>query len=203
KKGKYVRTYLKTTYKFDERFQTIFPRMWSPGEGHEEEYKKWANITGSPERVTNQNGEQEIRNVPTFTENLRFFVSYQLGFMYWRYFMWNFVGRQDDVQSSGGLTNGNWISGIKPIDAMFLGNQDHLTPEQLNRIGRNRYFFLPLILGLLGLGYQYIRDKRNLIVVSLLFVLTGIAIVVYLNQYPLQPRERDYAFAGSFYAFAI
>ncbi len=200
---KYVSTYLKTTYSFDDRFQTIFPRMWSPGEGHEEEYKKWANIVGSPERVTTQNGEQEIRNVPTFTENLRFFVSYQLGFMYWRYFMWNFVGRQDDVQSSGGLTNGNWISGIKPVDAMFLGNQDHLTPEQLNTIGRNKYFFLPLILGLLGLGYQYMRDKRNLIVVSLLFVLTGIAIVVYLNQYPLQPRERDYAFAGSFYAFAI
>ncbi|RPH34298.1 MAG: DUF2723 domain-containing protein [Bacteroidales bacterium] len=203
KNGKYVRTYLKTSYQFDERFQTIFPRMWSPGEGHEEEYKKWANIKGSPERITNQNGEQEIRYVPTFTENLRFFVSYQLGFMYWRYFMWNFVGRQDDVQSSGGLMNGNWISGIKPIDAMHLGNQDHLTPEQLNAIGRNRYFFLPFILGLLGLGYQFMRDKRNLIVVSLLFVLTGIAIVVYLNQYPLQPRERDYAFAGSFYAFAI
>lgn len=203
KDGKYVRTYLKTTYQFDERFQTIFPRMWSPGDGHEVEYKKWANIVGSPERVTNQNGEQEIKNVPTFSENLKFFFNYQLGFMYWRYFMWNFVGRQDDVQSSGGLLNGNWISGIKSIDAMHLGNQDHLTPEQLNAIGRNKYFFLPLILGLLGLGYQYMRDKRNLIVVSLLFVLTGIAIVVYLNQYPLQPRERDYAFAGSFYAFAI
>lgn len=203
KNGKYVRTYLKTTYEFDPRFQTLFPRMWSPGEGHDEEYKKWANIVGTPERVTTQSGEQEIRNIPTFSENLRFFFSYQLGFMYWRYFMWNFVGRQDDIQSQGGLMNGNWISGIKPIDAMHLGNQDHLSSEQLNAIGRNKYFFLPLILGLLGLGYQFMRDKRNLIVVSLLFVLTGIAIVVYLNQYPLQPRERDYAFAGSFYAFAI
>lgn len=203
KNGKYVESYLKTTYKFDDRFQTIFPRMWSPSEDHGEEYKKWADIVGSPERVTNQNGEQEVRNVPTFTENLRFFFRFQMGFMYWRYFMWNFVGRQDDIQSQGGLLNGNWISGIKAIDAIHLGNQDKLTPEQLNQIGRNKYFFLPLILGLLGLGYQFLRDKRNLIVVTLLFILTGIAIVVYLNQYPLQPRERDYAFAGSFYAFAI
>lgn len=203
KNGKYVETYLKTNYKFDDRFKTIFPRMWSPGDGHEEEYKKWASITGKPERLTNQNGEAEIRNIPTFGENLTFFFNYQMGFMYWRYFMWNFVGRQDDIQSQGGFMNGNWISGIKPIDAMHLGNQDKLTTEQLNAIGRNKYFFLPLILGLLGLGYQFTRDKRNLIVVALLFVLTGIAIVVYLNQYPLQPRERDYAFAGSFYAFAI
>lgn len=203
KNGRYIKSYLKTNYSFDDRFQTVFPRMWSPGEGHEEEYKKWANIVGSPERVTTQNGEQEIRNVPTFTENIRFFISYQLGFMYWRYFMWNFVGRQDDIQSQGGLLNGNWISGIKPIDALHLGNQDNLSTEQLNAIGRNKYFFLPLILGLLGLGFQFKRDKKNLVVVSLLFILTGVAIVVYLNQYPLQPRERDYAFAGSFYAFAI
>jgi len=203
KNGKYVSTYLKTKYKFDDRFQTIFPRMWSPGDGHDEEYKKWANIVGIPERVTNQNDEQEIRNVPTFTENLRFFFSFQVGFMYWRYFMWNFVGRQDDIQSQGGLLNGNWISGIKPIDAIHLGNQNKLTSEQFNHIGRNKYYFLPLILGLIGLVYQFLRDKKNLIVVSLLFILTGVAIVVYLNQYPLQPRERDYAFAGSFYAFAI
>jgi hypothetical protein len=201
--GKYIKSYLKTTYKFDERFQTIFPRMWSPSEDHAEEYKKWADIVGSPERVTNQNGEQEVRYVPSFTENLRFFVSYQMGFMYWRYFMWNFVGRQDDIQSQGGLQNGNWISGIKPIDALHLGNQDKLSSEQLNAIGRNKYYFLPLILGLLGLVFQFLRDKRNFVVVILLFFLTGLAIVIYLNQYPLQPRERDYAFAGSFYAFAI
>jgi hypothetical protein len=203
KDGKYVKTYLKTVYKFDSRFQTIFPRMWSPSDDHAEEYKKWANIVGIPERITNQNGEQEIRNIPTFAENLRYFFSYQMGFMYWRYFMWNFVGRQDDIQSQGGSLNGNWISGIKPIDAIHLGNQDKLTSEQLNEIGRNKYYFLPLILGLFGLGFQFMRDKKNLTVVSLLFILTGIAIVVYLNQYPLQPRERDYAFAGSFYAFAI
>jgi len=203
KNGKYVKSYLKTTYQFDERFQTVFPRMWSPSDDHAEEYKKWADIKGTPERVKTQNGEGEIRNVPTFTENLRFFFSYQLGFMYWRYFMWNFVGRQDDIQSHGGLLNGNWISGVKPIDAIHLGNQDELTSEMLNQPGRNTYYFLPLILGLLGLGYQFLRDKRNLIVVALLFLLTGLAIVVYLNQYPIQPRERDYAFAGSFYAFAI
>lgn len=203
KNGKYVRSYLKTTYKFDERFQTVFPRMWSPSEDHAEEYKKWADIKGIPERVKTQNGEGEIRNVPTFGENLRFFFSYQMGFMYWRYFMWNFVGRQDDIQSHGGLLNGNWISGIKPLDAAHLGNQDKLTSEMLNQPGRNTYYFLPLLLGLIGLAYQFLKDKKNLIVVALLFILTGIAIVVYLNQYPLQPRERDYAFAGSFYAFAI
>ena len=201
--GKYVPTYLKTTYQFDDKFQTVFPRMWSPGEGHEDEYKKWADIVGTPEKVKTQNGEEEVRNVPTFTENLRFFFGYQIGFMYWRYFMWNFVGRQDDIQSQGGMLNGNWISGIKPIDSMHLGNQDKLSSEQLNQIGRNKYYFLPLILGLLGLGFQFLRDKRNFVVVTLLFVLTGLAIVVYLNQYPIQPRERDYAFAGSFYAFAI
>ena len=204
RKGKYVKSYLKTTYKFDDRFQTLFPRMWSPGDGHDDEYKKWADIKGSPERVKNQQtGEDEVRYVPTFGENLKFFFNYQMGFMYGRYFMWNFVGRQDDIQSQGGLMNGNWISGIKFIDAIHLGNQDHLTTEQRNAIGRNTYYFLPLLLGLLGLLYQFMRDKRNFTVVTLLFILTGIAIVVYLNQYPLQPRERDYAFAGSFYAFAI
>jgi phage shock protein PspC (stress-responsive transcriptional regulator) len=119
--------------------------------------------------------------------------------------MWNFVGRQDDVQSQGGIENGNWISGIKPIDAIFLGNQNDLTDDAKNHPSRNTYYFLPLILGLIGLYYQLVvkRDKRNFFVVFMLFILTGLAIVVYLNQYPLQPRERDYAYAGSFYAFTI
>lgn len=203
KDGKYIRSYLKTEYEFDKRFETLFPRMYSPAQDHAEEYKKWGDIKGIPVTIRTQNGETEKRYVPTFGENLKFFFSYQIGFMYMRYFMWNFVGRQDDVQSHGGLLNGNWISGIKGIDAVHLGNQDELTPEMLNHPSRNTYYFLPLLLGLVGFIYQFLKDKRNFVVVVFFFVLTGFAIVVYLNQYPLQPRERDYAYAGSFYAFTI
>ncbi|HRX32182.1 MAG: DUF2723 domain-containing protein [Bacteroidales bacterium] len=205
KNGKYVETYLKTEYNFDDQFKTVFPRMWSPQQDHISEYKKWADVKGNPVKVQNNRGESETRYVPTFGENLKFFFRYQIGFMYMRYFMWNFVGRQDDVQSHGGVENGNWISGIKPIDAIFLGNQDELTDEQLNHPSRNTYFFLPLILGLIGIFYQLSekRDRKNLLVIFMLFFLTGVAIVVYLNQYPLQPRERDYAYAGSFYAYTI
>lgn len=202
--GKYVKSYLKPTYEFDERFETVFPRMYSPQEGHAEEYKKWADIKGNPVRVENrQTGEQETLYVPTFGENLKFFFTYQVNFMYWRYFMWNFVGRQDDIQSQGGVLNGNWISGIPFVDEFFLGNQEHLTNEMKNHPSRNTYYFLPLILGLIGLVYQFKRNQKDFWVVMLLFVLTGLAIVVYLNQTPIQPRERDYAYAGSFYAFAI
>ncbi len=203
--GKYVETWLKTEYDFDDRFKTFFPRMYSPAEDHVEEYKKWGMIEGKPVSVSGRNGENETRYVPTFGENLLYFFRYQIGHMYIRYFMWNFVGRQDDVQSQGGIENGNWISGIKPIDAIFLGNQNDLTDDAKNHPSRNTYYFLPLILGLIGLYYQLVvkRDKRNFFVVFMLFILTGLAIVVYLNQYPLQPRERDYAYAGSFYAFTI
>jgi hypothetical protein len=203
KNGKYEKSYLKTKYQFDERFQTIFPRMWSWREDHVEQYKKWGNIKGRPVRVSTGMGEQEIRYVPTFGENLRFFFSYQIGHMYWRYFMWNFVGRQNDVQGHGDLMSGNWITGIKGFDAIRLGNQDKLTTEMINHPARNTYYLLPLLLGLIGLVFQFFRDQKNFWVVILLFVLTGMAIVVYLNQYPLQPRERDYSYVGSFYAFSI
>lgn len=203
KDGKYVKSYLKTVYEFDDRFHTIFPRMWSPRQDHINEYKKWSNHKGRPIRLTNSMGEQEVRNVPTFGENLSFFFTYQLGHMYWRYFMWNFAGRQNDVQSHGEIQNGNWITGIKFLDQIRLGNQEKLTDEMLNHPARNKYYLLPLILGVIGLIYQFTRDQKNFWVVTLLFVLTGIAIVVYLNQHPVQPRERDYAFAGSFYAFTI
>lgn len=205
KNGKYVETWLKTEYEFDSRFKTIFPRMYSPAGDHVEEYRKWGMVEGKPVSVRSRNGENETRYVPTFGENLLFFFRYQVSHMYIRYFMWNFVGRQDDTQSQGGIENGNWISGIKPIDALFLGNQDDLTDDMKNHPSRNTYFFLPLILGLIGIYYQLFakRDKRNFFVVFMLFSLTGFAIVIYLNQYPLQPRERDYAYAGSFYAFAI
>lgn len=203
KSGRYEKTYLKTKYKFDQRFETVFPRMWSWRDDHIEEYKKWGNVKGIPIRVTNSQGEQEIKYVPTFAENLRFFFNYQIGHMYLRYFMWNFAGRQNDIQGHGDLMNGNWITGIKPLDKIRLGNQDKLTSQMLNHPARNTYFMLPLILGIIGLVYQLVRDQKNFWVVTLLFVFTGLAIVVYLNQTPLQPRERDYSYAGSFYAFSI
>jgi len=203
KNGRYEKTYLKTKYEFDERFETVFPRMWSWRSDHMEEYNKWGNVKGRPLRISNAQGEQEIRYLPTFAENLRFFFTYQIGHMYWRYFMWNFVGRQNDVQGHGDLLNGNWLTGIKPLDEIRLGNQDKLTSGMLNHPARNTYFLLPLILGIIGLVYQLVRDPKNFWVVTLLFVLTGMAIVVYLNQTPLQPRERDYSYVGSFYAFSI
>ncbi len=203
KNGRYEKTYLKTQYQFDEKFTTVFPRMWSWRDDHVNEYKKWGNVKGRPVRTTGSQGETQTKRVPTFGENLKFFFNYQIGHMYWRYFMWNFVGRQNDVQGHGELLNGNWITGIKSLDAIRLGNQDNLTTEMLNHPARNTYYMLPLILGLLGLVYQFMRDKNNFWVVTLLFILTGIAIVVYLNQTPLQPRERDYSYVGSFYAFSI
>ncbi len=140
---------------------------------------------------------------PTFGENLRFFFRYQLGHMYFRYFMWNFSGRQNDIQGHGNVLEGNWISGLSFIDDPRLGPQENLPETYRNNPARNRYYMLPLLLGLLGMAFHYKKDMKDFWVVMLLFVMTGIAIVVYLNQWPHQPRERDYAYAGSFYAFSI
>src|SRR5690606_11964031 len=131
-------------------------------------------------------------------------VSYQINWMYLRYFMWNFVGRENDIQGNGEPTNGHWISGIPFIDQWVTGVPQRNLPERMkDNKGRNTYFFLPLIVGIIGLLYHSRQDKRGAMVVTMLFLLTGLAIVVYLNQTPQQPRERDYAYAGSFYAFAI
>jgi len=208
KNGKYVVANEQLKPTFDSKFSTFFPRMWSKTDPrHEEAYKEWGKIKGTKMTYRNsQTGETETIIKPTFAENLRFFFRYQINFMYTRYFMWNFVGRQNDIQGNGNLIEGNWISGIKFLDAARLGNQDNLPSKYANNPGRNKYYFLPLLLGLLGILFQYrsgTQGKRDLWIVTLLFVLTGLAIVVYLNQYPYQPRERDYAFAGSFYAFAI
>lgn len=141
---------------------------------------------------------------PTFGENLYFFFSYQLNYMYWRYFLWNFVGRQNDIQASNNtITDGNWISGVEWIDEKYIGPQDNLPSEIANNKARNRYYFLPFLLGLIGLIYQLNRDQRNFSIVMLLFIMTGIALVVYFNSSPGEPRERDYVYAGSFYAFSI
>ncbi|RYE56921.1 MAG: DUF2723 domain-containing protein, partial [Sphingobacteriales bacterium] len=136
-------------------------------------------------------------------DNIGFFFSYQTGQMYMRYFMWNFVGRQNDEQGQGSVYDGQWLSGIKPIDAVRLGDQSHLPPSITENKAYNRFFFLPLILGLIGAYWHFKRNQKDAGIVALLFFFTGIAIVLYLNQKPLEPRERDYAYAGSFYAFAI
>lgn len=194
--GKYKAYQYAVAEKWDPATTSLFPRMHS--RSHADQYKSWGDIKGR--KVRNARGD--MVTVPTFGENLNFFVGYQVNFMYWRYFLWNFAGRQTDVQSDG-LTNGNWLSGIGPLDALYLGPQDNLPEELANNKGRNHYYFLPLILGLIGFFYQLKKEGRGFLIVTLLFFMTGLAIILYLNQTPSQPRERDYAYAGSFYAFAI
>ena len=186
-KDKYTVAKKKTEYSYDR--ETIFPRIYSEKGGHPSFYREYLGL-----------GEQEE---PTFADNLKFFFGYQIGHMYARYFMWNFVGRQNDVQGQGSLTEGNWISGIKPIDNMLVGGQYDLPTSEKENPSRNTYFFLPLLLGLMGAYWHFGKNQKDAIVVFLLFFFTGLAIVLYLNQTPLQPRERDYAYAGSFYAFSI
>ena len=205
KSGKYV---IKDDRKgtvpvYDPRFETFFPRMWSSTKpSHIKYYKKYGNIKGVPIRVTKSDGTSEVINKPTFSENLRFFFSYQINHMFIRYFMWNFVGRQNNIESQGEYDHGNWISGISFIDNMRLGDQDNLPPSMQNP-ARTRFYFLPLLLGLLGLLYHLNKSKKDWWVVMMLFIMTGLAIITYLNQPPMQPRERDYAYAGAFYAYAI
>lgn len=181
----------------------LLPRMYS--DKHTDSYRRWVNIKGK--NITYPvAGELVTANVPTQWENLRFFFSYQLNFMYWRYFLWNFAGRQNDIQGHGEIEHGNWITGIPFIDNLLIGNQELMPSELKENKGRNVYYCLPLILGILGIIWQAkrgIQGKQSLFVVFVLFFMTGIAIIIYLNQTPLQARERDYAYAASFYAFAI
>lgn len=204
-KDKYMMIGYKTKYKMDSRFMMLFPRLHSTSPTHIEAYKNWADIKGTP--VTfDYCGQTRTEIKPTFGENLRFFFSYQLNFMYWRYFLWNFSGRQNDIQSVGEIDRGNWITGINFIDKILVGDQTNLPPELAENKGRNKYYMLPLLLGILGILFLINsgrEGKHNFWITMLLFVLTGIAVVVYLNQTPYQPRERDYAYAGSFYAFSI
>ena len=204
-KDEYIITAYKTDYVMDERFNMLFPRMYSTSPQHIEAYKSWGHITG--ETISyDYCGQQRSDVKPTFGENLRFFVDYQVVFMYMRYFMWNFVGRQNDMQGYGEIDHGNWITGIGFIDNWLVGDQKNLPSELKENKGRNTYFLLPLLLGILGMIYLIYGGKNGVEgfwVTGLLFVLTGFAIVLYLNQTPYQPRERDYAYAGSFYAFSI
>ena len=210
-KDRYVITGYKSGYEYMEDFKMLFPRMHSGQAHHVEAYKSWAEIKGKKIRYE-YCGQTKTDYCPTFGENLRFFFRYQVNFMYWRYFMWNFAGRQNDLQSSGELTKGNWISGIPFIDNLMLGDQSKLPTELRENKGHNVYYFLPLLLGLVAILWQLGKRNnqgknkegyRSFAIVFLLFFLTGLAIVVYLNQTPYQPRERDYAYAGSFYAFCI
>ncbi len=201
--GKYVASSKKPEYKYDERFVSIFPRMFSNEPSHIEVYKEWGKIEGRKVTIQNQNGEPVAEYIPSFSENLRFFFSYQVNFMYWRYFMWNFAGRQNDIQGHGNAISGNWITGISFIDNARLGDQNKLPEDLKKNKARNRFYALPLILGLIGLIWQFRKNRKDFSIVMLLFFMTGLAIVIYLNQTPYQPRERDYAYAGSFYAFTI
>lgn len=200
--GKYVVTHHNLEKKYDERFITLFPRMWSDQSDHAEVYREWGGTKGIPIQVTDQSGEKEVIRKPRYSENLKFMFSYQFGYMYFRYFMWNFAGKQNDTQGTGGAINGNWITGIEFLDAPRAGTGD-LPSGMRDDTSRNKYFLLPLLLGLAGLFYQLNRDNKNWWVVMLLFLMTGMAIIFYLNQYPNQPRERDYAYVGSFYFFAV
>ncbi|MBP1666387.1 MAG: rane protein, partial [Bacteroidetes bacterium] len=201
--GRYIVTHRNLERIYDERFFTLFPRMWSDQQtDHEEVYKEWGGNNGIPLQVTDQSGEKTIVKKPRFGENLKFMFSYQFGYMYFRYFMWNFSGRQNDTQGTGGAINGNWITGIKFLDEPRVGKYD-LPADLKNDTSRNKFYLLPFLLGLDGLFYHLNRDNKNWWIIMLLFIMTGIAIVFYLNQYPNQPRERDYAYVGSFYFFSV
>ena len=199
-KQAYVNTYERKGLvpKYDSRFTSVFPRMYSGIRNHPSVYKTYMTKSSPKIRM----GDKTYQ-IPSFGDNMRFFFQYQVGWMYMRYFMWNFAGKQNDIQGHGGRLHGNWISGVSVIDNARLGDQSSLPIELQSNKGHNRYYFLPLILGLLGLIFQLNRNYKDGIIVVALFIMTGLAIVVYLNQYPYQPRERDYAYVASFYAFAI
>ncbi len=187
----------------------LFPRMYS--EAHTQAYESWMGGVKGTTKTYERCGDMVQVKTPTMLENLRFFLSYQVNFMYWRYFMWNFAGRQNDLQGNGEWEHGNWISGIPFLDNLRLGDQSKLPTELRENKGHNVFYCLPLILGLMGMLWQLFRSdgqdgregEKQFGIVFLLFFMTGLAIVIYLNQTPMQPRERDYAYAGSFYAFAI
>ncbi|MCM1137590.1 MAG: DUF2723 domain-containing protein [Muribaculum sp.] len=209
---KYEITGYKKNYVMSPELNMLFPRIYSGA--HTGAYADWiGGLHGKPVQATqyvDADGEvlQTVNKIkPTMGESLRFFLVYQLNHMYWRYFMWNFAGRQNDIQGNGEVNHGNWISGIPFIDTPRLGDQSLLPDaEGKGNKGHNVFYMLPLIMGIIGLGWQAFTSKRGIEqfwVIFFLFFMTGIAIVLYLNQTPTQPRERDYAFAGSFYAFSI
>ncbi len=225
--GKYEKHTTLTGYIYPSNFMKLFPRMWDARRG-ESAYKPWAAYRsrlaptrGSDGEIVRDSKGQTVMSPsfeygepvyhegkqviePTFLENINFFVSYQLGYMFWRYFMWNFAGRQSDIQASTSpIASGNWLSGIDFIDEANLGPQSNLPSEVENNKARNKYYLLPFLLGLLGLIWHFNRDKKGFTIVMWLYIMMGIALVVYFNTSPSEPRERDYVYAGAFYAYAI
>lgn len=198
-KDKYVKNGRKVTYVYAPEDMHYFPRMWdaSNDQGHADYYASWADIG----KTSDGNWDHK----PTMADNVSFFMGYQINWMYLRYFMWNFAGKQNDIQgvSPGNVRDGNWKTGIGFLDNARLGDQKMLPDSLKNNKANNKLFALPLILGILGLAFQIKKDKRDALVTGLLFFFTGLAICIYLNQAGNQPRERDYAYVGSFYAFAI
>ncbi|MFC0773096.1 DUF2723 domain-containing protein [Terrimonas alba] len=184
-------------YDYESSDKQLFPRVWDPSndQNHAYFYAQWLGL-GQDQ----QTGKFEA---PTYADNLEWFFTYQNGLMYWRYFMWNFAGKQNDIQGMGSVRDGNWISGISFIDNKRLGDQSQMPDSIKNNKAHNKLYMLPFILGIIGCVYQYLKNRKDWIVSFLLFFFTGIAVVLYLNQPGNQPRERDYAYVGSFYAFAI
>ncbi len=193
--GEVVEKYYKTfdgsgkKAKYDPKYSTFLPRMYSPEDRHVRGYTSWS-------------GSNATRK-PKFSENLRYFAHYQVDWMYWRYFMWNFSGRQNDEQGHGGARNGNWISGLNFIDKHHVGDQSKAPSIITNNASHNKFYMLPLILGVIGFIFTMMRASKSWWLITLLFLLTGFAVILYLNQKPFEPRERDYAYAASFYAFSI
>ena len=203
---KYVKTGNHIEMKYPSNQCMLFPRIHSSR--HAEQYEEWLGETHKHPVEYNIPGQYypESIEIPSMGDNLRFFFSYQLNFMYWRYFLWNFAGRQNDIQGQGESEHGNWLSGFSWLDNMRLGDQSLLPSDLKGNKGHNVFYCMPLLLGLIGLLWQFFRDEKSrqqFLVVALLFFMTGIAIVLYVNQTPCEPRERDYSYAGSFYAFAI
>lgn len=200
----YKKIYRKTFYSYDTRFCTLFPRMYSTNPYDQKMYTFWANIKGEKIAYINPQGDSCLLTCPTFAENLRYLLTYQLNHQYWRYFLWNFLGKQDDVlNQSNSRIHGNPLSGFNLLDELFIGSQSQLTTSMLKIPARAPLYALPLLLGLLGFVYLFFLSPRYNFALITLFFFTGLAIVLYLNQTPLQPRERDYAFITSFLTFAI
>jgi hypothetical protein len=186
---------------YDSKDMMLFPRIWdrSNDQNHADFYADWLNL----EKQTNPQTGETTYAAPTYGDNIKWFVTYQMGFMYWRYFMWNFAGKQNDIQGYGNKRDGNWVSGISVIDNMRLGDQSKMPESLQHNKAKNHLFLIPFLLGVFGCVYHFMKDRRDWIISFLLFFFTGLAIVLYLNQPGNQPRERDYAYAGSFYAYAI
>lgn len=205
-KDTYIVTDSVKDYKYVDETCTLFPRMYSSQGSHVNAYKEWAGAPTKRVRYRMPNDPAHKNTVPSFGQNLKFFFNYQVMYMYCRYFLWNFSGRQNDQQGYGERDKGMFLTGIPFIDSTIEGDYDTLPDDMKNNKGRNVYYLLPFILGLIGISYQMSRKragKESLAIVGVFFFMTGLAIVLYLNQTPYQPRERDYAYAGSFYAYAI